>query len=110
MSQAIWVRGNLVAAEIASNADTLKSPDTIAFLSCDGENATAEVNQLMDERPRAILLYSMTGNCCSLEGDDLVYTSLFTMGDSSEALDTMNNTIRAGGILRATITGNANAT
>lgn len=110
MSQAIWVRGNLVAAEIPSNADTLKSPDTIAFLSCDGENATAEVNQLMDERPRAILLYSMAGNCCSLDGDDLVYTSIFTMGDSSEAQDTMNNTIRAGGILRATITGNANAT
>ena len=110
MSQAIWVRGNLVAAEIPSNAESLKSPDTIAFLSCDGENATAEINQLMDERPKAILLYSITGNCCSLDGDDLVYTTIYTMGDSSEARDTMNNTIKAGGILRATITGNANTT
>ncbi len=110
MWQAIWIRGSLVAAEMPSNADSVKNPDTIAFLSCDGENATAEVNQLMDGRPKAILLYSTDGNCCSLEGDDLAYTTIYTMGDSSEARDTMNNTIRAGGILRATITGNANVT
>ena len=108
--QSIWIRGSLVAAEMASNADRLKSPETIAFLSCDGENATAVVNQLMDERPRAILLYSTGGNCCSLEGDDLSYTSIYTMGDSEEAQDTWNNTIKAGGILRATITGSQNMT
>jgi hypothetical protein len=64
----------------------------------------------MNQRPRAILLYSLDGNCCSLEGSDLSYTSIYTMADSNEARDTMNNTVRAGGVLRATISGNANVT
>ncbi len=109
-SQNIWIRGSLVAADLSPNMKRLESPETIVFLSCDGENATAEVNEVMAERPKAILLYSTNENCCMLEGEDLTYTSLYTMGDSGEARDTMNNTIKAGGILRATITGSTNTT
>jgi hypothetical protein len=88
----------------------LANQDTIAFLCCDNDNATAVVNRLMEDAPRAILLYSIHGNSCSLDGDDLSYNTIYTMGDSDEAADTVNNTIRAGGTLRATITGSLNAT
>lgn len=106
--QEIWIRGSLVPAEVL-DADRLRRLETIAFLSCDGENATNEVKRAMDQRPTAILLYSVGENCCGLEGNP-DYTALYTMADSSEALDTLNYTIRAGGILRATITGSVNMT
>ncbi|KAL2016348.1 hypothetical protein VTK56DRAFT_3834 [Thermocarpiscus australiensis] len=106
----IWIRGSLVPAENPANALRLRNSETIAFLSCDPENSTAVVNMLMADRPKAILLYSVDGNCCRLEGSDMSYTSIFTMADSTEARHTMNNTMRAGGVLRAAITGNTNAT
>jgi hypothetical protein len=109
-SQSIWIRGSLVAAGIPANAEYLADAETIAFLSCDGENATQDVNRLMANRPKAILLYSVDANACGLEGNDLIYDTIYTMGDAEEARDTMNNTIRAGGILRATITGSSNLT
>jgi hypothetical protein len=110
-SQGIWVRGNLVAAEILADVEPLQEDlETIVFLSCDGENATAKVNELMGGRLAAILLYSTEGNSCSLEGDDLNYTTIYTMGDSNEAWNTVNTTIQAGGVLRAAITGNVNVT
>ncbi|GAB1312989.1 Receptor-like proteiny region, transmembrane domain-and RING domain-containing protein 2 [Madurella fahalii] len=107
---AIWIRGSLVSAESPLSSERLAIPESIIFLSCDPENATQVVNEFMAEEPRAILLYSIDGNCCTLEGEDLRYTSIYTMADSGEARDTMNNTVRAGGILRATISGNTNVT
>lgn len=68
------------------------------------------MNTVMAEEPTAILLYSFKGNCCSLEGEDLRYNRIYTMADAGEAGETMNYTVRAGGILRATISGNANGT
>jgi hypothetical protein len=88
----------------------VQTADTIAFLSCDGENSTAAVNMLMAENPKAILLYSIDGNYCSLQGQDLSYSFIYSMGDAGEAQDTMNNTVQAGGMLRATITGSLNTT
>ncbi|KAL2265663.1 hypothetical protein VTJ83DRAFT_6763 [Remersonia thermophila] len=105
----IWIRGSLVPAEVLS-ADRLRRLETIAFLSCDGENATDEVNKLVDLRPTAILLYSVEENCCGLQGGDVANAAIFTMANAQEALDTLNNTIRAGGILRATIASSANMT
>jgi hypothetical protein len=87
-------------------ADTnLGNEETIVFFNCDGENATVLVNQVMGDNPLAILLYSEDGASCSLEGDDLLYNSIYTMGDPNEARDTMNNSNQAGGALRATISG-----
>jgi hypothetical protein len=99
----------LVPAELLAEAG-LETAEAIVYFSCDGENATERVNRVMGGQPKAILLYSIDGNSCALEGDDLSYNSIYTMGDSSEARDTMNNTVRAGGILRATITGSVNMT
>ncbi|KAK3304541.1 uncharacterized protein B0T15DRAFT_245228 [Chaetomium strumarium] len=101
------IRGDLVAVELPANSDRLNSLDTIAFLGCDSENATKLVNQLVANRTRAILLYSIDANCCAVDGDeDLSYASLYTMANAQEAADTLNNTIRAGGVLRASISGN----
>ncbi|KAH6622853.1 hypothetical protein F5144DRAFT_342454 [Chaetomium tenue] len=105
----IWVRGSLVPAEVLGDTDLMKE-ETIVFFNCDDENATEMVNQVMGDQPLAILLYSEGGASCSLEGDDLIYNSIYTMGDPNEARDTMNNTIQAGGALRATITGGENMT
>jgi hypothetical protein len=58
----------------------LEEPDTIAFLSCDSEKATELVNQLVGNEPKAILLYSIDGNCCNVEGEDLSYASFYTRG------------------------------
>ena len=99
----------MVPAELLAEAG-LGTAETIVYFCCDVENATERVNRVMEDRPKAILLYSIDGNSCALEGDDLSYNSIYTMGDSSEARDTMNNTVRAGGILRATITGSVNTT
>ncbi|KAK3293417.1 uncharacterized protein B0H64DRAFT_419165 [Chaetomium fimeti] len=105
----IWFRGSLVPAEVLADA-RLMNEETIVFFSCDGEDATVMVNQIMGDQPQAILLYSVDGTSCSLEGDDLVYNSIYTMGNPNEARDTMNTTVRAGGVLRATITGAENMT
>lgn len=64
----------------------------------------------MGDQPKAILLYSVAGNACSLDGNDLVYNTLYTMGDANDARETMNNTLRAGGTLRATVSGGENTT
>ncbi|KAL2138966.1 hypothetical protein VTI28DRAFT_5930 [Corynascus sepedonium] len=105
----IWIRGSLVPAEVLPDAD-LKTEESIVFFSCDGENATEMVNRVMADRPKAILLYSLDRSACKLGGQDLSYNTFYTMGDSDAARETMNNTLRAGGILRATITGSDNMT
>ena len=107
--QSIWIRGSLVPAEVLADTD-LKNDETIVLFNCGGENATEMVNQVMGDKPLAILLYSEDAASCSLGGDDLIYHSIYTMGDPNEARDTMNNTIQAGGALRATITGGENMT
>jgi hypothetical protein len=64
------------------------------------------VNELMSNKPKAILLYSMKGSCCGLEGTDLPFQTIFTMTDVSEASETLNITNSADGIVQAIISGN----
>ncbi|KAK4135578.1 hypothetical protein BT67DRAFT_254699 [Trichocladium antarcticum] len=108
LRSAIWIRGSLVSAGRPASSEGVQNSDTIAFLSCDGQSATDVPNMLMAERPKAILLYSIDGNCCSLQGEDLVYGNIFTMAHSEEAR-ALHDTSGAGG-LRATIAGSVNAT
>ncbi|KAL2125890.1 hypothetical protein VTI74DRAFT_2342 [Chaetomium olivicolor] len=105
----ILIRGSLVAADLAPNPDGVVDSETIAFMSCDDDFATGRVRKIMADMPKAILLYSIYRGGCSLEGH-VNATSVYTMGDSNEARDTRNNTVRAGGTLRATITGDPNVT
>lgn len=111
--KSISFRGNMVSAT-ATDYVSLNSSDTIAYLSCDATNAsyispTEMVNALMSHKPRAILLYSIDGNCCGLQGSNLPYNTLYTMTSAAEATDTLNIitlTNSTDGLVRATITGN----
>ncbi len=95
-----------------ANYVNITSPDTLAYLCCDDmsnfENITPSmmVNSLMSTRPKAILLYSINGNCCGITGDNLPYQTLFTMSNSDEAGETMNITTTGDGVVLATIAGN----
>lgn len=75
--------------------------DEIAYLSCDEPSGDGEVtpdemvNRVMETNPMAIVLYSLAGNGCALEGTDLVFESIFTMidsGDAQQALVFLNGT------------------
>lgn len=104
------VRGNIVVATPANFLD-VKGSDKIAYLSCDVVNASYisssdMFNVLMRNKLRAILLYSTKGSCCSLDGADLPFETIFSMTDLSEATETWNITDSADGVVQATISGN----
>ncbi|KAK4186565.1 E3 ubiquitin-protein ligase SDIR1 [Podospora australis] len=103
----IRIRGMLVYAD---DEEMLRDPDTIVFLNCDPPDSTEVVQDLTNNKPRAILLYSLKGNCCLLQGSYVNYTSIFTMANTDDTWAAMNNTRFAGAQARATITGNTNST
>ncbi len=89
----------------------IKSPNSIAYLCCDSMNATfidqnRMLNTLMSNKPRAILLYSKTKSCCALTGQNLPYSTIFTMTNANSALTALNFTSSPAGFAQATITGN----
>ena len=62
----------------------------------------------MEKDPMAIVLYSLAGNGCALEGTDLIFESIFTMidsGDAQLALMFLNGTAEDE-IVHAAISGN----
>lgn len=55
---------------------------------------------------KAILLYSMGGNCCGLRDSNPRFHSIFTMTDNGEAIETLRQAnAAAGGTVRAVISG-----
>lgn len=101
----------MVAAD-ASNYVKLTDTDTVAYLSCDNSNtsyvdADMMVNTLMANEPKAILLYSLLGNCCGLQGSNLTYQSIFTMTNTNDSSQTLKITDAGASPVAATITGNA---
>lgn len=77
------------------------TPDEVAYLSCDETSDDSKttpdemVNKIMEAGPTAILLYSLSGNGCSLKGKDLKFKNIFSMidsGDAQQALDFLNAT------------------
>jgi len=62
---------------------------------------------LMNNNPRAILLYSTQGNCCGVDNANLNYQTIYSMTDSNEARDALNSANAADdGVVQALITGN----
>ncbi|PFH55813.1 hypothetical protein XA68_17573 [Ophiocordyceps unilateralis] len=97
-----------------SNYNQIKGQDDIAYLSCDkpsGDNLISPdkmFNDLMGQRPRAILLYSTNRNWCTVKPTEpLPYTSILTMADAGEAGNVQSylNSNAAG--VNAIIQGNA---
>lgn len=112
LSQAIKVQGEFIAAN-SGNYNSINKDNQIAYLSCDNPDGNGFITPsmmlgtLMENKPRAIVLYSTVGNWCSLTGE-LPYQTIFTMadgGDASSTLHILNGTNEADNI-RVTITGN----
>ncbi|KAL2753691.1 hypothetical protein ACRALDRAFT_2110461 [Sodiomyces alcalophilus JCM 7366] len=111
---AIRIEGVMVVAD-ATNYHLINDPSQIAYLSCDADESMGPTTpdimliDLMENRPKAIVLYSTVENWCHLSGSDLPYQSIFTMadaGDASQAFEILNNTNGAE-VIQVTITGNA---
>ncbi|ROT40286.1 hypothetical protein SODALDRAFT_92952 [Sodiomyces alkalinus F11] len=111
---AIRIEGVMVVAN-PSNYYLINGSSQIAYLSCDVDESMGATTpdimliDLMENRPKAIVLYSTVENWCHLSGSDLPYRSIFTMadaGDASQAFEILNNTNEADSI-QVTITGNA---
>ncbi|KAK1597710.1 uncharacterized protein LY79DRAFT_666527 [Colletotrichum navitas] len=113
---AIRIEGTMVSAT-SSNFNTIDG-NAVAYLSCDSPSGGGFIDQnsmlstLMDNKPRAVVLYSTVGNWCMLSDDtELPYYSIFTMADrdeSAQALHILNGTNEADQI-GVVITGNATA-
>ncbi|RDA87338.1 hypothetical protein CP532_2610 [Ophiocordyceps camponoti-leonardi (nom. inval.)] len=87
----VRIYGALKPANV-SNYNQINGQDDIAYLSCDkpaGDNLISPdkmLNDLMAQRPKAILLYSTNRNWCSIDSSQpLAYTSILTMADAGEA-------------------------
>ncbi|KAL7623848.1 hypothetical protein AAE478_005404 [Parahypoxylon ruwenzoriense] len=109
--RAFNVRGNMVIVD-QTNYNKLDVKDAIAYMTCDPATDNSYItpddvlNVVMTREPRAILLFSTDGTCCSLRGSDLQFTSIWTMTDAQEAWMTKNLSSDSTGTVLATISGN----
>jgi len=115
--QAVFVKGEMVWATTL-NYINITSSDAIAYLCCDNLNSSYitpsdMLSTIMDNTPKAVVLYSTQRNSCGIQDTNLPYQTIFTMTDSGEAADvlrTTNSADAAAGVVQATITGNGTST
>src|SRR5690242_18379530 len=86
--QATNIRVNLVWATADTYIDI--KADDMAYLCCDdvGQtplDANLMLNAMMENKPKAILLYSQQGGGCGLGGNGLAYSSIYTMVTRDDA-------------------------
>ncbi|KAK7397840.1 hypothetical protein QQX98_012788 [Neonectria punicea] len=96
----VRIDGSMLAAD-SSNYNEINTT-TVAYLSCDDPKDDSFIepakmlNDLMEIKPKAIVLYSTTKNWCSItHTDDLPYKSILSMadaGEASQALGFLNGT------------------
>ncbi|PHH69342.1 hypothetical protein CDD80_6817 [Ophiocordyceps camponoti-rufipedis] len=108
----VRIYGALRPANV-SNYNQITSHDDIAYLSCDkpsGDNLISPdkmLNDLMAQRPKAILLYSTSRNWCAVNSPEpLAYTSILTMADAGEA-GNVQSYLNSETAVNAIIQGNA---
>lgn len=106
--------GNIIAA-YASNYNEITKPTEIAYLSCDEPTDDTYIqpekmlNDLMDVKPKAIVLYSTSRNWCSLSyGSALSYMTIFSMADAADASAVLHhlNGTNSTSLVEVLITGN----
>ncbi|KAB5582665.1 RING-7 protein [Coniochaeta sp. 2T2.1] len=112
----VFVKGKLRWATTANYVNISRSDD-IAYLCCDNMNdsfisPSDMLITIMNNTPRAILLYSTAGNCCGIdENTKLDYQTIYTMTDAAEASDALKQATELDdGVVQATITGNNTST
>ncbi|GJN74299.1 RING finger domain-containingprotein [Purpureocillium lilacinum] len=111
----VRIYGNMKPANV-TNFNEITDHDDVAYLSCDKPsddsfiNPDKMLNDLMKQKPKAIVLYSTNKNWCSIsDTDSLPYTSILTMADAGEASEVLNflNGTKAGRDVKVLISGNA---
>ncbi|KAJ6439677.1 RING finger domain-containingprotein [Purpureocillium lavendulum] len=111
----VRIYGNMKPANV-TNYNEITDHDDVAYLSCDKPsddsfiNPDKMLNSLMNQKPKAIVLYSTNKNWCSIsESDSLPYTSILTMADAGEATEVLSflNNTKAGREVKVLISGNA---
>ncbi|KAF4510819.1 hypothetical protein G6O67_002682 [Ophiocordyceps sinensis] len=95
-----------------SNYNEISGSRFIAYLPCDkvggGSSITPDkmLNDLMSQKPKAIVLYSTSRNWCSITSrEPLSYTSILTMADAGEASNVLSYLSGSG--VEALVQGNA---
>lgn len=98
-----------------SNFNDINDSGTIVYLSCDSNTADSNINPSFmlnamtakPNKPKAVVLYSAEGNCCTLEDNDDTYKFIFSFMSKEEAVSarTMTENVRS---LSATITSDNN--
>lgn len=116
--QTVNIVGNVKTAD-DSNYNEITGRSDVAYLSCDEPKDDTNIdpdkilNELMQAAPEAIILYSTSGNWCSLDyTDPISFTNVLSMVDAGEAvqvLDFLNGT-NSGDIVQVSITGNTTQT
>ncbi|KAI1805741.1 hypothetical protein F4811DRAFT_560952 [Daldinia bambusicola] len=110
--QAFDVEGHMAIVD-ESNYNELDDniKDAVTYISCDATTNDSYItpndvlNVVMKKQPKAILLFSTSeGNCCSLNGTDLPFTSIWTITDQSDAWEIKNQTAEYT-VVHATISG-----
>ncbi|KAI6354469.1 hypothetical protein MCOR25_008584 [Pyricularia grisea] len=109
----VHIEGQMIVATQQTYADLVYS-NAVAYLCCDSlnnSNVTPEMmlRTIIENQPKAILLYTQQGNCCNVTGlgDRSLYQKVFTMIDATEASSTLNLSTSANGALQAVISGNS---
>ncbi|KAH7321104.1 hypothetical protein B0I35DRAFT_408100 [Stachybotrys elegans] len=112
----IRLSGRIILAEPTSYTN-ITDRNYIAYLSCDDTESDSIVhhntmlNNLMDNRLTAIVLYSTSKDWCGLDdSENLSYNTIFSMADAAESVQVRNylNETDSGDVIRANITGDGN--
>lgn len=108
--QGIDIEGTLVHVD-PNNFNDINDSGIMVYLSCDSNTADSNIspsfmlNTMMvkPHKPKAIILYSAEGNCCTLEDNDNTYPFIWSFMSKEEAVSarTMTENVRS---LSATIT------
>jgi hypothetical protein len=97
-----------MVSETVSNYANETGVDVVAYLCCNTINSSLVtpsemLNTIMNHNPKAIVLYSSSGNYCALQGTNLLYQRIFTMADAQQASQTLGFIKNSGGNLNVII-------
>lgn len=97
-----------------TNFNLINDSNVVVYMSCDSNDATSNISpsdvlnglMAMVNKPRAILLYTVTGTYCELEGAGLAYNSTWSMISSDDAYSALNVSQASTGTIIATLAAN----
>jgi hypothetical protein len=97
-----------------TNYNLINDSSIVVYMSCDSNDANSNISpsdvlnglMAMVNKPRAILLYTVTGAYCSLQGNGLAYNSTWSMISNDDAWNALNVSRASTGTIIATLAAN----